>query len=538
MLSRKKYPGLSRLLIITAIFSLLACLLILAFSFQGSRGIWQPDEGYYTGTAVTMLAKDSFLVPYLGEHEIFLDKPPMIYWGIIAGLKLFGHSEFAIRFFHGLCLVLTSLTVGALTFSMFKDRWLSLLSSLIYVTMVVPFIAANFVTPDTILTLWTTLSALCFWNSVKHKGKTRIIWQMFLCAVVGLGILAKGPAVLIPCGGMFVFLLVRKEIFRYFLTPWSLLGVLIFLITGLSWYIWIGFKVPGAFSYFIDNQIVGRLITEKYNRNPGVTGALIYIPVLIFGSLPWSVIWLEKKGLIKTSLFNNQWWRQLPKRPERLFLLCYFLVPLVVLCLASSKLGLYALPIFVPLAIATAKLWIQKAPEIKSFALKDLLNSFAKPIRLTACWIFLLLMAKLALAYYPTQDNMKTLWAQINTYVPSGNYELCTVDERADGLLFYGAHEVEHLANKSNPYPTFTKTETILEEVREFIRENETGFFLVTEDDHIAKAIDALKNSGIECRIVHLPYQRAMLFPCLTGKSNLGNERRHETSLFKTTSLF
>jgi len=344
---------------------------------------------------------------------------------------------------------------------------------------------------------------------------------MLLCGAVGLGFLAKGPAILIPCGGMFVFLLIRKEILRYFLSPWSLLGILIFLVTGLSWYIWVGFKVPGAFNYFIDNQIVGRLITEEYNRNPGLTGALIYIPVLIFGSLPWSAIWLEKKGLIKTSLFNNQWRKQLPKRPERLFLLCYFFVPLVVLCLASSKLGLYALPIFVPLAIATAKLWIQKAPEIRSFALKDLLNSFAKPIILTACWIFLLLMAKLALAYYPTHNNMKTLWAQVNRHLPSGNYELCTINERADGLLFYGVHEVEHLTDESDPYPAFTKTETILGEIQEFIREDEPGFFLVIEDDEITEAINVLKNFGIECRIVCLPYQRAMLFPCLTGKSSL-----------------
>jgi len=508
---------------ITVTLSLLACLLILAFSFQGSRGIWQPDEGYYTGTAVTMMSKDSFFVPYLGENEIFLDKPPMIYWGIIAGLKLFGHSEFAARFFHGFCFFLTSLAVVSLSYSMFKDRWLALLSSLIYATMVIPFFAANFVTPDIILTLWTTLSALCFWNSVKNKGKTRILWQMLLCGAVGLGVLAKGPAILIPCGGMFVFLLVRKEIFRYFLSPWSLLGVLIFLVTGLSWYIWVGFKVPGAFSYFIDNQILGRLITEKYNRNPGFAGALIYIPVLVFGSLPWSTIWLEKKDLFKSALFSKQWWKELPIKPELLFLLCYFFVPIIVLCLASSKLGLYALPIFVPLAIATAKLWIQKSPVIESLSFSGLLKGYVRPIRLVSCWIFLLLISKLALAYYPTHNNMKALWSQVNKHLPSGNYELCTIDERADGLLFYGANEVEHLTNKSNPYPAFTKTETILEEVREFIREDEAGFFLVIEDDHIAKAINALKNSGIECRIVHLTNQRAMLFPCLIGKNNLGN---------------
>jgi len=69
---------------------LVICLLILAFLFQGSRGIWQPDEGYYVGAAVTMLDRGDLLIPYLSER-IFLEKPPITYWGIITGLKLFGH---------------------------------------------------------------------------------------------------------------------------------------------------------------------------------------------------------------------------------------------------------------------------------------------------------------------------------------------------------------------------------------------------------------------------------------------------------------
>jgi len=503
---------------------LLGILLLLAFGFQGSRGIWQPDEGYYVGTAVTMLAKDNFLIPYLGEDEIFLDKPPMIYWEIITGLKLFGCSEFAVRFFHGLCFVLTSLAVGSLAYSMFGLRRLALLSSLIYATMIIPFIAANFLTPDTVLTLWTTLSALCFWNSVKSQGKTRILWQMLLCGAVGLGFLAKGPAALIPCAGMFVFLAVRKEILPYFLTPWSLAGLLIFALIGLSWYIWVGLNLPGAFSYFVDNQILGRLITEKYNRNPGLTGALIYVPVLIFGSLPWSAIWLEKKGKLKSALCKKNWWNQLPKKPEILFLFCYIFIPLIVLSLASSKLGLYALPVFVPLAIAAAKLWLQKTPVTDSLSFSDLLKSYARPIKLMTLWIFLLLFSKLALAYYPTHNNMRTLWSQVKEHLPAGAYELCTINERADGLLFYGAGEVEHLTNKSNPYPTFTKTETILEEIQEFTREKESGIFLVIEDDEIDEVINILNNSGIKCRVVLLPYKRAMLFPFLMLEDDLCNE--------------
>ncbi|HPS56009.1 MAG TPA: glycosyltransferase family 39 protein [Sedimentisphaerales bacterium] len=510
---------------ITVVSSLIVCLGILAFLFQGSRGIWQPDEGYYAGTAVTMMSRDSLLIPYLGEHEIFLDKPPMIYWGIMGGLKLFGHNEFGVRFFHGLCFILTSLAVGSLSYSMFKNKGLALLSSLIYATMAVPFIAANFVTPDTILTLWTTLSALCFWNSVKSQGKTKIKWQMFLCAAVGLGFLAKGPAILIPCGAMFVFLLVRKETLRYFLLPWSLLGILIFIATGLSWYIWIGFKLPGAFSYFIDNQIMGRLITEKYNRNPGLIGALIYVPVLVFGSMPWSTMWWENRGLLKSSLLSKRWLKILATRPESLFLLCYFFVPLLVLCLASSKLGFYALPIFVPLAIATAKLWIQKAPAIDGLSFSSLLKSYARPIKLTTSWVIILLIIKLGLAYYPTHDDMRTLSSQIKTHLPSDSCELCTVDERADGLLFYGLQNVEHLTNKSKPYPTFTKTETIMNEIHDFINENESGVLLIRGYYKITEIIEILKKAGIDYRLVELSYNRALLFPCLTGKNSLDTEK-------------
>lgn len=501
-----------------------AALCVLTFLFQGSRGIWQPDEGYYTGTAVTMMEKGTVLIPYLGEEEIFLDKPPMIYWGIIAGLKIFGHSEFAARFFHGLFFILTSLAVGGLSYSMFRDKWLAFLSSLIYATMIIPFIAANFITPDTILALWATLSALCFWNSVKTQGKTRALWQMLLCAAVGLGFLAKGPAILIPCGGMFVFLLVKKDLFRYFLTPWSLLGIFIFVITGLGWYIWVSFKIPMAFSYFIDNQILGRLITEKYNRNPGLAGALIYLPVLVFGSMPWSVIWLEKRNLIKSSLFSVQWWKDLPKNPQQLFLMCYFFVPLIILCLASSKLGLYTLPIFVPLAIASAKLWKQKAPVIESLDPVRLLKFYARPIKLASCWVILLVFSKLAIAYYSTPNNMKILWTQVSQYLPSQGYELCTIDKRCDGLLFYGAMGVEHVTNKSKPYPTFTRIETVLEEIQFFIRGEENCLFLVMEEDKVAKAVDVLKASGVECRIVHLPYQRAIIFPKLTDKANTSIE--------------
>ncbi len=482
----------------------------LAFLFQGSRGIWQPDEGYYVGTAVTMMEKQTLLIPYLGEDEVFLDKPPLVYWGIVAGVKLFGHNEFAARFFHGVSFLLTAVLTGLIGWELFKDKTVGMLAIFIYSTMVVPFMAANFITPDTLLTLWTTVAMLFFWKSTIPDGR-RPLWQMFLCTAIGVGFLAKGPAVLIPCLGAFVFLAVRGQLVRYFSSYWSIVGLALFIIVGLGWYIWIGVKIPESFSYFFDSQIWGRLVSERYKRNPGLSGALIYIPVLIFGSLPWSFIWIEKRNLIGKILFSKNSWKILADRPAPLFLLCWFFVPLLILCIASSKLGLYSLPIFPALAIATAKLWKDKLPSMNGLITRERIKLFVRPVILSIVWVVLLVLSKLALAYYPTANDMRHLWTHLSSQLPKADYEICTVDKRMDGLLFYGVKELEHLTHKVDPYPAFTKTEHILDEIRVMTNEKEVGFLLIQGEDRIPAVCNILEGAGIDFHIVNLPFRRALL---------------------------
>ena len=65
---------------------LLALLVSMAFAFQGTRGIWEPDEGRYTVAGLNMLESGDWLVPTLdGEHP-HLTKPPITYWAIAASV--------------------------------------------------------------------------------------------------------------------------------------------------------------------------------------------------------------------------------------------------------------------------------------------------------------------------------------------------------------------------------------------------------------------------------------------------------------------
>lgn len=107
-----------------------------------------------------MVETGDYLVPRL-QHEPFLDKPPLSLWGIAFGLRFFGHSEWGARVFHALCFVLTGLLVDRLGTSLGSRRegWAGMA---IWATMVLPVAAANVLTPDSPLGLWTTAAANAF----------------------------------------------------------------------------------------------------------------------------------------------------------------------------------------------------------------------------------------------------------------------------------------------------------------------------------------------------------------------------------------
>ncbi|OHB58232.1 MAG: hypothetical protein A2Y12_02355 [Planctomycetes bacterium GWF2_42_9] len=493
--------------------SVVILLLILAFLFQGRRGLWQPDEGYYVGTAMTMLNKHSMLVPYLGEDEIFLDKPPVIYWAMISAVKLIGHNEFAVRFFHGLSYLVTCLTVGLLASSIFGNRRMLVLGAIVYGTMIAPFIAANIITPDTPLALFTAICALAFWKSITAGKPSASLWKMILFCALGLGFLTKGPAVFIPFAGMIGFLAITRQLKAFIFDRWIVVSIILFICIGLGWYIWVGAHLAGGFSYFWDNQVWGRLVSSKYKRNPGLIGSYIYLMILIAGTLPWCILWLQKPASSTlTRYIKKEFWLSLVSNHQKLFLVSWFLIPLFILCMASSKLPLYALPLLAPVAIACAKLWSDRLDML-------ILNSSTKPvllssIRFVLIWCLFLVLIKYVVAIYPTERDSRALWQEISKHVPQSDYEICTINRRADGLIFYATPAIiEHLTLKKDPYPTYMKTENLFEEISGNLKEgeNETMLILASKPETADTVCSMMSQAGIEFTKVKLAWQKWLI---------------------------
>jgi 4-amino-4-deoxy-L-arabinose transferase len=335
---------------IKAAIWLILLLLVLGFAFQGSRALWETDEGRYTENAMQMIASGDYLVPAYNNSRANFAKPPVTYWIIAASLQLFGHSTWAVRTPYALAFVLTALLLWGMGRRLLPERpWLP---ALVYGLSLGPFIAANWVTTDVLLTFCEALAVYGFVaadyaaNPSQRRLDLYIMWLGF-----GLAFLTKGPPGLVPLLAIIPFTAIRggwRDLRRFF-PP---LGLALFLIIGFGWYGVVVIRRPGLLHYFLYYEVYARLFTGAQHRHAQWYGwAEVYIPVFVLGTLPW---WLPLlRGLRQAASFVR-WRRWLREAPPALFLLLWFVVPLAAFCAARSRLPLYVLPLFMPLSLLIA----------------------------------------------------------------------------------------------------------------------------------------------------------------------------------------
>jgi 4-amino-4-deoxy-L-arabinose transferase len=255
-------------------------------------------------------------------------------------------------------------------------------------------------------------------------------------------------------------------------------------------------------------MVWGRLVSEKYQRNPGLRGALIYLPILFLGTLPWSVLWYAPDKGLRKYLFPVNW-KYLLDDPAKLLLACWITIPMAVLCLASSKLGLYALPVFPALALATAKL----LPEItlSDKEIHPFPPQLIKQFSFVLLTVGLLLITRLILGAVPSSNDCRALWKELKPYIPNSEYEIVAVDDRVDGLSFYGAMEVENVTRRTNPYPTYMPMESVEAETKDMLQDKFPHLFIIQGQKHLPALENTLSKSEWSIQQIELRHDRWLL---------------------------
>lgn len=501
----------------------IAITLILAFTFQGTRGLWEPDEGRYVRCAYEMLQSGDWLTPRLNGIPHFT-KPPLTYWLIVAGLSAFGLNEWGARFFHAIAFILTACMAGYLAAKIWDNRT-GLLSALVYVTMALPYTGANIITTDMILTFFETGAMLSFWMCTvqqRHNTLKATLWGGLMSLFLGLAFLTKGPPGLIPVGVAAAYqslsVLQKKRSYSVIV-----LGCAIFAVIALPWYLLVILKYEGLLSYFINNEIIGRIFTGEHTRNSGLFGAFkIYPHTLLLGALPWSCFWCVWGWKNRSIILTRRWWKQLRQRDNALFIAVWFLLPLFIFVVARSRLPLYVLPLFVPLALATARyLMLHYPAQTSSLALLR-----GKPAVYLMVFLSFLISSRAIASHLSIKRDSRFIWQQISPAIQEvigdRQYALSIVDLKYEGLSFYSRRMIDTVEIASHRGHTFYRQKNLWQKCDELINSDITQIFLASNKD-VKKVTSELERRGISSIHEQGPFDYSLIFCARTAAHNTGS---------------
>lgn len=306
----------------------------------GLRPLLLPDEGRYANVARNMLHGDG-LTPLINGLPFF-HKPPLLYWLDMAGMWVLGVNQFTARIgpFIG------AWVMGAAIFLAVR-RWhgsrAAVMALWVLATTPFFFVGSQYANLDMLVGGMLTATVLAFARAA-DDAKPQPRWIVAAWAFAALSVLAKGLiGIVLPALVLAPWLFAQGR-WRDVLRLLHPLGMLVFALIALPWFVLMQQRYPGFFDYFIVEQHFRRFTQTSFNNvHPGWF-YLVVLPVL---TLPWSLwlpvamrdAWRERAGAQRWQFALYAWWI--------VVIVGFFSLP-------SSKLVGYVLPALAPWCVLLA----------------------------------------------------------------------------------------------------------------------------------------------------------------------------------------
>lgn len=303
------------------------------------------NHGYlrYAEVAREMIRSGDWIVPrYNGD--IFIDKPPLLFWLIAIPSSLYGSVTPLIArlpsFFLAWIGVIVLCFWAKRVYGMLRSGLIAggvLLSSYQY------FFQSRFAKTDTPLCVFILLSLYFFYLGYHEPRWKRFLFHGLSFGFMGLGNLMKGPFGMIPLVILSIFLIKEKETKRL-TSKEFLVGYIILVLTSLPWVF-----------LFIDRVGFEQAITlMKENKILSRQAPVYFYFLEIWGQFsPWSIL-LPFMGLYVWKERERIW------HSDESLLSIWVIVLFVLLTLFKVKASRYLLPALPPLALIVGGMWKKK----------------------------------------------------------------------------------------------------------------------------------------------------------------------------------
>ncbi len=323
-------------------------ILLLRLLLNAILPLMDKTEARYAEIARIMYETNDWITPQIDYGVPFWAKPPLNTWLSALSMKVFGVNEFAVRFpAFILCLLIVFILSKTI-----KDKGLGLfLSAFVMFTLPQFLLHAGVVSTDTSLLLAITLIMVGFWKQINDSKKN--VWGYLMFVGVGIGLLAKGPIVIIlTAPSIFIWVLWFKEWKNIFTRiPW-LLGIPIMLLIAVPWYILAESKTEGFLDYFIVGEHFKRFVDsswkgDKYGFPKQQPLGIVWLFLLAM-ALPWIQVVLSKLWKSRKDAIKNKW---------VFFLVTWLIWTPLFFTVSKSLIHTYVLPVMPPIALLVVYFW-------------------------------------------------------------------------------------------------------------------------------------------------------------------------------------
>lgn len=314
-----------------------------------SRSYFPIDETRYVTVAWNMWLNGDYLVPYLNGIA-YSHKPPLLFWLINLGWKVFGVNDWWPRLVPSLFALATVLLTRTIAIRLWPNRPsiarnapIILLASGLWVVYTTALMF------DMLIAFFTALGALGLIISLQERSKKG--WLLLTLAIGG-GLLAKGPTILLqllPVALLAPWWSKQKLDAKTWYLP-IFYSVMLGAVIVLSWAIPAGVRGGEVYQHAIFwGQTADRMVDSFAHKRP-MWWYLAILPILLFPWLLWGAFW---KGIFSTHSIKQETGVR--------FAIAWALPVLLGFSFISGKQVHYVLPIFPAFALLIAR-YIENTP--------------------------------------------------------------------------------------------------------------------------------------------------------------------------------
>ena len=302
------------------------------------------DEARHGINAFEMIRKGNYISNfYNGEYDYWNLKPPLSYYAVMLGYRIFGYNTFGLRFYSALSYFLLSVIL-----TRFLRREFGKLTALTGLTMLTGSYVLYFIhgvktgDADSVFVLFFAIAILALYRTSRNFN-----WIHLTGLCFALCFLTKS---------WHAFIVAPAVLFYYLFTKgwkrakwWQYFTFLLSCLIPIG--IWVFFRYRDDGITFFREMVEYDLLNRSSNAIEGHTHTIIFYLAPIFENAPTAVCFLLSLFYLIYKLVRRRKFSDLSK-----LCLCAFVPVFLIYSVAQTRIHWYAYPMYIPLFIGGAVL--------------------------------------------------------------------------------------------------------------------------------------------------------------------------------------